>query len=100
MQGGDSEIFQVNYSGRLARSRARFRGPHGEDMARFLSKFKSADIGSGARVYTNKDNNDVLSSTLLFPYFSTLFGLKEAVFLSRLVFADATSLNTAPRPAP
>ncbi|HLF78753.1 MAG TPA: hypothetical protein VJB57_14835 [Dehalococcoidia bacterium] len=91
MQGGETETFNVNYSGRLARSRASFRGPHGESLFPFLKRFPSPDIGLSGRVYTNKDNNHVLSSTRVYPYFTTLFGLKDAVFLSKLVFLDATS---------
>jgi hypothetical protein len=89
LQGGNSDVFQVNYGGRLARNRADFRGPHGEDTYTFLSKFKSTNIGPA--LLTNKDNNFILNSTGNFPYFAGLFQLKDAVLLSHLVFLDATS---------
>jgi len=89
LQGGSTDVFAVNYGGRLARNRADFRGSHGEDAYTFLSKFKSPNIG--VALLTNKDNNFILNSTGNFPYFTSLFQLKDAVLLSHLVFLDATS---------
>jgi hypothetical protein len=91
MQGGNEEVFPVNYSGRLPRASAEFRGPAGQDVYAFLAGFKSTDVGRVPRILPVKDNVYLLSSTALYPYFTTLFRVQEAVFITELQFLDATS---------
>lgn len=93
VQGGNTDVFPVNYSGLLAADRADFRGPNGEKLDAYLAKFTSSNIGPGVRVLINKDNDFLLNSTAIYPYFTTLFGIKDAVFVSKLVFVDATSAS-------
>jgi hypothetical protein len=100
VQAGNEEVFLVNYSGRLPREHAEFRGPKGQDIYTYLSAFKSTDVGRVPRPIPVKDNLYLLSSTALYPYFTSLFRVQEAVFITELQFLDASSgqgsLTTTP----
>jgi hypothetical protein len=95
VQGGNDEVFPVNYSGRLPRTPEEFRSPNGQDVYTFLSSFKSTDVGRTPRLLPVKDNVYLLSSTELYPYFTSLFRVQEAVFITELQFLDATANEAA-----
>ena len=88
VQGGTSEVFPLNYDGRLPPDREAFRSAKGEDMATYLRHFPKTYAVKSVTLFNIRGNNFALSSTDAYPYFTDLFGLKKSVILSHIVFVD------------
>jgi hypothetical protein len=91
VQAGRTDAFLLNYSGVLPWERATFRTWRGDDMATYLRSIPQGTQVTSANLVNVKGTNYVLSSTVAYPYFASLFGMNKAILLSHLVFVDGSN---------
>jgi hypothetical protein len=89
LAGGPMEAFPLNYDGILPREHSEFRGQQGHDTRDFLRRIAANPWRPTRHLMHTHGTRFVLTSTDMYPYFSTLFGLKGALLLSHMVLVDA-----------
>jgi hypothetical protein len=91
LQGGSTEVFNVNYDGRLPGEYAMFRGPDGEDIFSFMRMQDYDEIGGRLQLMTVEGNNYLLRTSAGVPYYQEEFRTKRAILVAQLLIVDATS---------
>jgi len=88
---GTTDAFSLNYSGLLPEQRTAFSSSENESLQEFLASRRFAEVTASPELIGVDGYNYLLSNTEVFPYFSSIFGIRRAIFVSELLIVDATA---------
>jgi hypothetical protein len=88
---GLTDAFLLNYSGFLPERHMPFSSDQYENLQEFLLSRRFAQVTAAPQLIGVEGYNYLLSSTDVFPYFRSEFGLGRAIFVSELLIVDTTA---------